>query len=243
VVTARRIHLSIAVIATVSAGCAVIAGISTPVDRDDRDDRDAATDPREPVDAWDDGDMGDAAESSEVSPPAQAITVSLGASADSYVASSPDFADTNYGSDKYLTTKTGSPDRDSFLKFDTSSVPSGAVIDSAVLSVHGNLSTSEDASYVSVTGYSVTDNSWTETGITWNTRPPLVTALATTNVERTNSPKWWTWSVTTFVANQRALGITTISFGLQNQTNTVAGCYYNSRNSTSNQPRLTIIYH
>lgn len=86
------------------------------------------------------------------------------------------YATTNYGSDAVLTVKKESPgyDREAFLKFDLSTVPSAP--DSAVLQLRVNNANTSIAS-TKWAFYLVENNSWTETGINWSNKPAHTTRL------------------------------------------------------------------
>lgn len=166
--------------------------------------------------------------------------VNLGDIADSFTASST--PTTNNGSNSVLATKTGSPTRYAFLKFDTSALPADAIVDSATLTLNGFLNTSDPLPSVSVACYSITDNSWTESGITWNNMPAMIAALSSTNVARGASANY-TWDVTSFVASQRTAGTNLVSLGIKDNTTSTQNCNFNSKEATSNRPKLTIAYH
>jgi hypothetical protein len=223
--------LSLGVLAWLSA-CAWVAGLG--------DEKMPSGSPE--AEGGTEKDAADAADSSDKRPTPQLLSVDVLADEDSFVASDPpDAAGTNYGHDSRLLTKTGKPTRYSFLKFETSSVPSGAVIDSALLYLYGFLDPNETASNVLVDSYGIMDNSWTEEGITWSTSPDGGSSLTPTTVDK--SASWRAWDVTSFVVSRRASGITVISLRLQNRTTTDENCHYYSNNASSSSPRLTITYY
>jgi hypothetical protein len=166
-------------------------------------------------------------------------TTTLSATADAYVRDGTNAA-TNFGTDVTLAVKNATGiavgnSRRSFLKFSISGIT--GTITSAKLRVFGS-----NASGVANTdsAYSVTDNSWTETGITWNNQPALVTKQGA-SVAITTTAKYYDFDVTTFVKAQKAAAITTVSLGLSQDTpNNVAGDIFNSRQATSNLPQLVV---
>ncbi|MFJ2635235.1 DNRLRE domain-containing protein [Streptomyces sp. NPDC087422] len=95
-------------------------------------------------------------------------TVTLNAIADSYVNAGAPSA--NYGPDQQLAVR-GTSAYHTYLRFDLPAAPGGMVLTSARLT----LRTSSDAIANSVDTLNVqrVTGSWTETGVTWNTRPTL----------------------------------------------------------------------
>jgi len=83
----------------------------------------------------------------------------------------------------------------SYLKFPLTSVPAGATIVWANLSMETYSTTYADSvAYV----YLVTDDSWTETGITWNTKPSYSTFCNSTTVSDDDN-RWSRWNITSCV--------------------------------------------
>jgi hypothetical protein len=110
-------------------------------------------------------------------------TMSFGANADSYVARGS--ATTNFGTVVEIRvnphTASGNPTNNhliSFIRFDLSTIPSGATVTAATLSLRrltGPTSTYDVQRVTTGTG----TVPWTEGGITWNNRPQTVTGTAT----------------------------------------------------------------
>ena len=123
----------------------------------------------------------------------------LSAETDAYVRSGT-YADANYGIENALVVKnTGDPDnkRQSYLKFDLSSI-SGEVA-SAKLCVYGIASGGSTVSSV----YGVYDDTWSETGITWNNKPAAAgSALSAVNI--TEQWAWREFDVTSYVQAQQS---------------------------------------
>lgn len=98
-------------------------------------------------------------------------TVTLYSVADAYVNSSN--PGTNYGSASSMYVSANSEQDFAYLKFDLTSIPSGANIISAKLMVY--LLDTGGSIYWSpadrIGAYYCSDNSWTESGITWNNKP------------------------------------------------------------------------
>ncbi|MFJ4840636.1 polysaccharide lyase family 8 super-sandwich domain-containing protein [Streptomyces sp. NPDC088746] len=110
------------------------------------------------------------------------------------------YADTNHGTDTTLVVKNANGSgftRQAYLAFDTTCV--FGTVTAAALSVHGFVSDSGGTS-ATLSAYAVDDPSWSESGLTWNTRPALGTALSSASASTTKSTL--TFDVTRHVAAQ-----------------------------------------
>jgi peptidoglycan/xylan/chitin deacetylase (PgdA/CDA1 family) len=156
------------------------------------------------------------------------------ASADAYVRDG-DSANTNFGTATSLVVKKSSTgfNRVSYVKFSISNLTG---VTAAKLQMWGKLGSSGS---VPVAVGPVATTSWSETGITWNNKPAIGSALATGAVSSTTLTKL-EFNVGTYVKNQRAAGKTVVSFAVQGTTNTSAVASFNSREAASNKPRLVI---
>lgn len=155
--------------------------------------------------------------------------------ADGYVRDGT-YADTSYGTATTLVVKnaTGSGfSRRSYLAFDTSSLIGSPT--SATLSVHGFVSDSGGTGAV-VTAHGVADASWTEAGLTWNTRPAPGPSGADATV--TAVPSWLTFDVTAQVT-EAAPGPVTIGLG---QSAPGLAVVLNSRENKAFPPVLTVSF-
>ncbi|MFT7235952.1 MAG: hypothetical protein ACI93L_000017 [Cyclobacteriaceae bacterium] len=144
-------------------------------------------------------------------------------------------ANSNYGTATTLVVKenSGSADNDrmSFLKFDLSTISGQVSIAKIKIKVQN------DDSGASHSLYTRNDDSWTETGITWNNKPSAGSLISTQTVP--NIGEWIEFDVTDEVNAARA-GDGTISVQLsESGINHFVG--YHSLNATSadNHPRLT----
>ncbi|MBC7632265.1 LamG-like jellyroll fold domain-containing protein [Aeromicrobium sp.] len=83
---------------------------------------------------------------------------------------------TNYGSDSQLSSRGagGNSPIESFLAFDLPAAPAGMVLGSATIKVR--TSTDPTSGSVDKQTFDLVTGSWTETGVTWNTRPTTVIA-------------------------------------------------------------------
>jgi hypothetical protein len=174
--------------------------------------------------------------------PNPGTTVNLNAQQDAYVRDGTN-ANTAFGSTDAasLVTKlapagqTGN-NRESYFTFDISSVT--GTITGATLKVNGHTEDSRDANVV-VGAYSVATTSWTESAITWNNKPASAAALATATVTDATA-RYYNWNITSYIQSEKAAGHTKVSFVLKNQQETQGRTLWNSKETGSNAPQLTI---
>jgi 2',3'-cyclic-nucleotide 2'-phosphodiesterase (5'-nucleotidase family) len=126
-------------------------------------------------------------------------TFTLAPVADAQVASG--HATTNYGTSTNLyveSSAAGYGDERTWVKFDLSSIPSSAVVSSATLQLYNWKSTGEA---VPAEAHAGTDDTWTETGITWSTQPAFdaVDVLDTQTLAAGAINVWYSWNVTSAV--------------------------------------------
>ena len=153
--------------------------------------------------------------------PAAGGTFTFISIADSYVeASNPS---TNYGTATQIRVD-GSPDVRSYLRFNVQGL-SGTVT-SATLRVYANsaLSAGYDA-------YSVSNNTWTETGITYSNAPPLGSMIGSSGSVSSNT--WTSVNITSYIT-----GNGTYNLGLTTSDSTALSLA--SRESGANAPQLVI---
>ncbi|MBC8033633.1 MAG: T9SS type A sorting domain-containing protein [Chitinophagaceae bacterium] len=171
-------------------------------------------------------------------PPA---TTSLNPSADAYVRSGS-YGGTNYGTATELISKRSGASsdgygRESYLKFDLSSVT--GTISQVKLRLYGNLNDNSGADVAGAV-YPVTSSSWTESGITWNTKPAYASgALATTIVTNT-TPRWYEWDITAYIQGEKAAGRNIVSFVVRNPSITEPYSTFASKEAAANRPVLEI---
>jgi uncharacterized membrane protein len=157
--------------------------------------------------------------------------------ADTYVRAGR-WAATTFGAATVLQVKKGSsPDntRRSYVKFDISAVPP---VDRVVLRLYGHLS-NDSTREAQTTVYAVSDSSWGEHTLTWNTRPDLGAVIGTVRV-RATSPHWFEIDVTGFVRSEQRAGHKIVSLALRNILYSSAYVEFASRESGSVAPQLVI---
>lgn len=142
----------------------------------------------------------------------------------------------NFGSSTSLNIKGSSiadHARNSLLAFDLTGITN---VVNAKLLVFGSNTQGSTAFPIAARG--VEDDSWSESGVTWNNSPaPLTGILSTAQVN--NLPQYIEWDVTAFVSAQASGdGLATIL--LQDQSGTDQLFTANSREASYNKPQLVI---
>jgi hypothetical protein len=131
---------------------------------------------------------------------------------------------------------TAGNNRETYLKYDLTSVTG---LTQARIRLYGRLNDTA-ATNVPVALHSVATTSWTETGITWNTKPvagasPLASVTITNNVAQ-----WYEWDVTAYVKAEKAAGRNVVSFVLKNTSPAATFTTFNSKEAAANQPQLIL---
>lgn len=190
------------------------------------------------ITAVDSSGESEAANPTAVLPAAGTTTVTLGPTGDAYVQDGTS-ANTNFGSAPDLQVKVSDPgyNHESYISFDLSSYSAGS-ISGATLRLYGELETAG-------TGYTVnvlpTSGSWSESSITWNTKPADGSpVIASTTVSGTTG-QWYTLDLTSYIQSQLAAGHTIISLAIKGAAYTTGGyADFNSREASSNTPQLVL---
>lgn len=182
---------------------------------------------------------GSSSWSSTVSRTTSAGATDYLASTDAYVRDGT-YATTNYGTATTLDIK-GDPDagynRKGFVKFDLTG-RAGTSVASATLKLYCNAASASTPLVI----YGLTgSDSWIESGtgsITWNNQPSSTGAVSigTVNV---SAAGWYTIDVTSYLNSQMS-GDKTVTFKLQVENNNGASLSFNSKESSSNKPALTV---
>ena len=187
------------------------------------------------VRAWTTG--GNSGYSNTVTVTTPALSVDAGrVQADAYVRAGQ-YANTNYGRATELITKFSADAqymREAYLKLDISSVQPGSQIR---LRLFGRLSDTR-ASSVPVTVYQLSSTSWSETSVTWNTRPGAGTTPWGTVAVSGTTGTWYEVDLTQHVQAQFAAGQRVIAIALK--TPDVLPYVSFSSRETGNAPQLVI---
>ena len=172
--------------------------------------------------------------------------VTAGAAADAQVVEG--YPASNYGTKTYLyvqSAATGSYlDERSWLRFDLAGLlPAGAEVVGARLKLYCWKTGVAD---MSATVHGAADDSWTETGITWNNQPVWDAPLATVTLAAGQTGIWYPWDVTAFVQAQINGDDTAISLVVKPETEGAAAALayaFDSREySATLQPVLEVDY-
>ncbi|WP_282940056.1 DNRLRE domain-containing protein [Paenibacillus sp. RC67] len=147
-------------------------------------------------------------------------------------------ANTNYGTSPILQVRTwtGDPNysRESYMKFDLSSYT--GELGTATLNVYAVVNNA-NGSPLAFQLYGMEDDSWSENMTTWNDKPVMDHYLANVNVGLTW--KWIQVDVTSFVKAQLESD-QVASFGFTQGAKSGALIHINSKESTANQPYLSL---
>lgn len=178
---------------------------------------------------------GESANSNEASASIIINTITLSPIADSYVENSI-FSGFNFGTQLHLNFGTTNFffftfNYKSYLKFDLSTIP--GAITSASLKLNGN---NNSSGTLNADIHSLTDDSWTEPGITWNNAPTEGNVLNT--ITFTSTPQYVASDVTNYCQNEYA-GNKLTSFVVTTSSNALG--LVSSRESAS-PPQLIINY-
>jgi len=159
-----------------------------------------------------------------ITTPAPPTTLTFNPIADAYVQS--DMATTNFGSTAQVVVD-NSPVRNMLLKFTVSGVGARTVL-TAKLRIY-----CEDGSSMGGAFYRVTDNSWTEGGVTWNTAPAAdLNSFATLGTVSAGS--WYEVDVKSLVSGDG-------TFSLRASSTSSDGAYYTSREGVAGfTPQLIV---
>jgi endoglucanase len=167
-------------------------------------------------------------------PPPPATTIV--ANADTYVAGR-DFADINYGANTDLRVKASTDSeyvKETYIRFDLSSVDT---INSATLSLAGQLNNSEN---VNVGIYSSTDTpDWDQSTLTWNTKFFADANPLTTITVNSTSKKTYTADLTSYLQAEKAAGRDSVTLILRATAVTSSYASFQSTES-GNGPKLLI---
>jgi len=127
--------------------------------------------------------------------------------------------------------------REAYLTFDLSAVTGS--ITGATLKVNGHTQDSRDANIV-VGAYAVSGTGWTESTLTWNNKPASAASALTTVTVTDATARYYNWTITSYIQSEIAAGHTKVSFVLKNQQETQGQLLWNSKETGSNAPQLSI---
>jgi Calcineurin-like phosphoesterase len=158
--------------------------------------------------------------------------VTVTANADSFVQS--DVPTAAHGADTSLYVDS-SPTKITYLKFDTSAL-AGQTLTAATLRITTTSSSSSGSPDTQVV-HPVSDSSWTESGLTYNTRPGVGAAnLGSVSATASNT----TYSIPLNASQLQSLIGGQLTLALDSTGGTGDAFYVNSREATTNRPQLLL---
>lgn len=163
----------------------------------------------------------------------------LPAIADAYVRDGSSYATTNYGTAGSLVIKKDAVGytREAFFKFDVSGLPAGA--DNVKLRLHVNYANSGAAGVPWIAQY-ISNDSWTESGITYNNMPIVTSNIDT--VPGLAAGNYAEWDVTGIaLAQQSADGILSLKV-VSNGTGSTTDASFSSKETVDTDLRPTLVY-
>jgi len=149
------------------------------------------------------------------------------------------FAATNFGMGQRVNLKLSSDPglvRETYLKFDLRTV---GIIGTATVRLFGAISDT-NAANVPVGVLGVASTAWSETGVTWNTRPASSTPVLDTTTIPDVIPRWHEWDVTSYARSEKAAGRNVISLVFRSRVPTPPVLGFNARESGANAPELLV---
>jgi hypothetical protein len=168
------------------------------------------------------------------------VRARLRPAADAYVRDGGSYKNRNFGEALSLQVQNGSSgnNRWTYLKFDTSGAPTAS---SVKLRLFGRLSAITSTT-VTTSVFASSNTSWSESSITWNSRPTTgTTALATvTMVNNSVTPRWYEWDVTGYVLQERAAGRDVVTLVLKNLASSTPFDTFDSSETPGSPPELLI---
>ncbi len=173
------------------------------------------------------------------SPPAQTAST-LFPTADAMVQNGSG-ASTNFGTLPQLGTQLSNSlnTKESLLRFDLSTVQN--YIGSAKLRIYGGANTASGTSPVGKVTALDPNNNWTETGVTWNTKPTESGSVLTSTSIVGTSQKYYDFDITPYLINQKEVAMRNIvNLKISQNAGTEALADFLSREAGSNPPQLVI---
>ncbi|HEX6972861.1 MAG TPA: PQQ-dependent sugar dehydrogenase [Vicinamibacterales bacterium] len=158
--------------------------------------------------------------------------------ADSFVRGGS-FAATNFGTRDSVELKFSTNAyyvRETYLRFDLRNV---ATIGIGKVRLYGAITDTRSVN-VPVTIQGVANTTWSETGLTWNNRPPSSTAVLSTATVPDAIPAWHEWDVTSYLRAEKAAGRNLVTLILRSAAASPPHLAFNSRENQANQPELLV---
>jgi|CXWL01.1.fsa_nt_gi ELWxxDGT repeat protein len=169
------------------------------------------------------------------------VTATLTPMADSYVHASK--SNTNYGNATTLTVQQGSSNsslRWTYLKVDLSTIPT---ITEARVRLFGRVSATTGTA-INTAVYSVSNTSWTETGIKWSNKPATGTSALSTVpiVNNSTTARWYEFDVTAYLQAEKAAGRNVVTLAFKNLANSSPYVTFTSKQgAAANRPQVVVV--
>jgi glucose/arabinose dehydrogenase len=172
----------------------------------------------------------------------QPQSITLNPVADTYVRSGTG-ANTNFGTQTTMSCRKQNSgtnqDRQIYIRFDISSF--SANISSAKLRLYGSLNNS-NTSNVNVDVRDVTDNTWSETTITYSNKPVPAAAVTASKIILNTTPQYYEWDLTAYLIAKKNAGATMISLNLQTTNVISSQAVFNTKENASGKPELAVLF-
>jgi hypothetical protein len=125
---------------------------------------------------------------------------------------------------------------ETYVRFDIASL---TTVFGAKLRLNGRLSASGS---VPVAVYGSGNTTWTESGLTWNSKPATNTAVLATRTLTSTSSGWHEWDVTAYLQQLKSAGATAVTFVLKGTSNTSVAATFRSDEYTTagDRPQLVV---
>jgi len=168
------------------------------------------------------------------SPPGSTVTIAE----DAYVRAGS-YESTNYGSAPDLIAKFSADTkyaRETYLKLDVSAV---TATNTVALRLFGFLSDTRALS-VTTTVYGSDNVGWSESTLTWTTRPSVDPIVLGTIAVSGTTPQWYQVDLTAYVQTQISLGVTSVTIALKSLVDTLPYVGFNSTEALTGKPYVVL---
>ncbi len=148
-------------------------------------------------------------------------------------------ASTNFGTSPRLELKFSSDPgfvRETLLKFDLRSV---ATIGTATVRMFGAIADRRSTN-IPVDVFGVANIAWSETAVTWNTRPASSTPVLDVTTIPDAIARWHEWDVMSYLRSEKAAGRNVVSLIFRSNASSLPNLSFNAREAGANAPELLV---
>jgi len=96
------------------------------------------------------------------------------------------------------------------------------------------------AASVTTSVYGSTTTGWSESTVTWKTRPAVQSTVLGKITVRGTPQAWYQLDITSYVQSRRAAGATLVTLGLKNTVDTLPLSRFNSTEASSGRPQIVV---